>query len=138
MYEVKFRDRAGDSAHYVVEGAADVVDAVSAVMETGDLASVGDVHACHLSTYREFYPIGGGHPPATYYRVVAFSVEAGRDGRERKVKSRLLVEAVNHRKACERAYEILRQGYDMETFSVGETSIDAVVMRGAPSPDARD
>lgn len=136
MYEVKFKDTAGESAHYVVEGATDVVDAVAAVMGTGDLGSVADVHSCHLSAYREVYPLAGGGGPRTYYRVVAYALEEGRDGKERKVKSRLLVEAADHRRACERTYEILRQDYDMETFSVGETGIDAVIQWNGPAANA--
>lgn len=127
MYEVKFKDTAGRGAHYVVDGATDVVDAVAAVMATGDLKSVGDVHSCHLSRFREVYPQGDGGEPRTYYKVVAYTYETGRDGKERKAKSLMLVEAADHSRACARTYEILRQGYDMETFSVGETRIDAVI-----------
>lgn len=127
MYEVKFKDTAGQGAHYVVEGATDVVDAVAAVMATGDLKSVGDVHSCHLSRFREAYPLGDGGGPRTFYKVVAYTYDTGRDGKERKVKSLMLVEAADHSRACARTYEILRQGYDMETFSVGETRIDAVI-----------
>lgn len=136
MYEVKFKDTAGRGAHYVVEGATDVVDAVAAVMATGELKSVGDVHSCHLSRFREAYPLGDGGEPRTFYKVVAYTYDAGRDGKERKVKSLMLVEAADHSRACARTYEILRQGYDMETFSVGETRIDAVIQWNGPAASA--
>lgn len=124
MYEIKGRISEDSNAHWVIEDAQDIVEAIKVALDNG----MYEIYAVHLSKVKEVIGGSDGH----WYRATLKEerIEEQQNGKKPKVKTvtyQMLVRADDFKKASAILDEQIAQGYDLVTYGMTESHIDDII-----------
>lgn len=130
MYEVKGRIDEKTTAHWLIENAADISEALTLATTHG----MYDVFAIHLSKFAEVIgdtaearEMGERYYKATVKEEREDVSEDGKKSRVKRITYQMLVSSDSVENASKAVRAHLEQGYDLMTCAVAETKIDDVL-----------
>lgn len=121
MYQVKFKSSEEKNCTIILSRACDIEEAIKIAKS---YEFVAEVYSVSLSQFKEVYYKTNAPLDIIWYDVtlVQYTVDP-ENGKEKKVKYHILVEAVDFDNCSARVKEIVKQGYEMERTSIKKTNI---------------